>query len=104
MATGTLALVNGEIALGLQVGSIIIPLIKGVITDIKSIVSPQGTVSYTVVISTDEAELTGIAQVSIADLVAINAELKAQGAAQLQVPAAPTAPSAPATPSTATTS
>lgn len=90
MATGALALINGEVSLGLQVGSVLIPLIKGVISDIKSIASPQGTVTYTVVIATDEAELASVAQVSIADLVAINAELKAQGAKPLDVTASPT--------------
>lgn len=79
---------NGYVALGLQVGSLVIPLIKGLVTDIKSIMTPQGTVEYTVVISTDQAELLGVAQQSIADLIAINAELKAQGAAQLDVPKA----------------
>jgi hypothetical protein len=87
MASASLALINTEIALGLQVGSIVIPLIKGVIADIKSIMTPQGIVEYTVVITTDKAELTTIAQVSIADLLAINAELKAQNAKLLTVPA-----------------
>ena len=91
MATETLALVNTEIALGLQVGSIVVPIIKGIIADIKGIITPQGTVEYTVVISTDQKELSGVVQMSVDDLVAINAELKAQGAAQLTVPPAPAA-------------
>jgi hypothetical protein len=88
----TLALVNGAVSLGLEVGSLVIPLIKGVITKIEAITSPQGTVSYTVVIATDQAELAGIAQVSIADLIAINAELKGQNAPQLVVPGNPPTP------------
>ena len=98
MATGTLALVNTEIALGLQVGSIVVPIIKGIIADIKGIITPQGTVEYTVVISTDQKELSGVVQMSVDDLVAINAELKAQGAAQLAMPPTPADPTPTAAP------
>jgi hypothetical protein len=80
---------NGYVALGLQVGAVVIPLIKGLLTDIKSITTPQGSVEYTVVISADQAELLSIAQQSVADLVAINAELVAQGAKPLDVPPTP---------------
>lgn len=85
-AAGILALVNGDVSLGLQLGSVLIPLIKGVVGDIKSITTPQGTVEYTVVIKTDQAELASVAQIAIADLMAINNELKGQGAATLTVP------------------
>ena len=91
----SVALINSEISLGLQVGSVLIPIIKGAITSIKQELSPQGAVTYTVVIATDSAELADVAQVSLADLIAINAELKAQGAKTLDVPpSTPPAPSA----------
>jgi hypothetical protein len=93
MAAATLALINSEISLGLQVGSVLIPIIKGAIADIKQELTPQGTVTYTVVIATDQAELADVASISIADLIAINAELKAQGAKPLDVPPAPPAAS-----------
>lgn len=86
MAAGALALINSEVSLGLQVGSVLVPLIKGVIADIKKVTSPEGTVSYQVVIQTDQAELASVAQLSIADLIAINNELKGQGVAPLSVP------------------
>jgi hypothetical protein len=91
MAAGALALVNADVSLGLQLAGVVVPLIKGAITDIKSIMTPQGTVEYTVVITSDQKELSAIAQVSLADLVAINAQLKAQKAALLDIPK--TAPS-----------
>jgi hypothetical protein len=86
MAAGALALVNADVSLGLQLAGVVVPLIKGAITDIKSIMTPQGTVEYTVVITSDQKELSAIAQVSLADLVAINAQLKAQKAALLDIP------------------
>lgn len=90
MALGALALINGDVALGLQIGNVLVPVIKGVVSDIKSIMSPQGTVTYTVVISTDQAELSSIANIAISDLMAINEQLKGQGQATLDVPADPT--------------
>jgi hypothetical protein len=84
----TLDVINSEVSLGLQLGGLLIPIIKGAITDIKKVISPQGVVEYTVVISTDQAELAEVATVSISDLIAINAELKAQGAKELVVPPA----------------
>lgn len=97
MASSTLGLINQDIQLVLEIGGVLIPLIKGAITDIKKIFTPQGTVEYTVVIATDQAELAEVATVSIADLVAINAQLKALGKPTLDVPAAP-APIPPTTP------
>lgn len=92
MATGPLVLINQEIALGLQIGNTLIPIIKGAVTAIKKILTPQGVVEYTVVITTDQGELLDVATVSIADLIAINTELKAQGATALPVPAPPATP------------
>lgn len=89
-AAGILALVNGDVSLGLQLGSVLIPLIKGVVGDIKAITTPQGTVEYTVVIKTDQAELSSIASIAISDLMAINEQLKSQGQQQLDVPVDPT--------------
>lgn len=85
---GTVALINSAVSLALEVGSTLIPVIKGAITSIKSDLTPQGTVQYTVVITADQAELTDTVNISIADLVAINKELAAQNAPQQPVPPA----------------
>ena len=91
-ALGTLALIDSGVTLALQIGSVLVPLIKGAISSIKQDLSPQGTVVYTVVISTDQAELVDTATVSITDLVAINKELQAQNVIPLVVPTPPAAP------------
>ena len=93
-ALGALASVNSIVTLGLEIGSVTIPLIKGLITKIESAKS-GGTVTYTVLIQADEAVLAGDVQVNIADLVAINAELQRLQQPPLAVPTEP-APPAPA--------
>ena len=91
MATAALPLIEGIVTLGIQLGSELVPVIKGAITSIKQDLSKQGTVVYTVVITADQAELLAVQQQSIADLVALNAELVKQNAPALTVPAAPPA-------------
>jgi hypothetical protein len=85
-AAGLLTLINGDVSLMLQIGSVAVPIIKGLVGDIRAITNPQGVVEYTVVIKSDKAELAAIAQVAIADLMEINRQLKGEGAATLDVP------------------
>jgi len=88
-----LAEANSIATLALEVAGVSIPLIKGAITAIKQSIS-GGTVTYEVVLQTDQASLDNTVNVSIADLVAINAELTRLGKPTLDVPAAPAAPPA----------
>src|SRR5271154_4574116 len=81
-----LASVNGYVALGLQVGATVIPLVKGAISAIKSIGTSQETVTYQVLLTVDGAELDAIDQLAIDDLTAINAELSKRGVAQIPLP------------------
>ena len=78
------------VSLGIELAGQLIPLIKGAIVSIKQNTSAQGTVTYTVVITADQAELISISQQSMADLIAINLELAKQGVAPMVVP--PTVP------------
>jgi hypothetical protein len=78
--------VGGVVSLGVEIAEEVVPLVKGVVTSIKAIDSPQGTVSYQVVISTDATELDGVETMSEADLAAWNQYLVAHGAAPLTVP------------------
>jgi hypothetical protein len=66
---------NGYASLGLQVGGLVIPLIKGLIKEIKTISAGNVTVTYQVLIETDGAELAGILKLSLDDLASWNAEL-----------------------------
>lgn len=87
----TLASANGYIALGLQVGEMVIPLVKGAIREIRSIATGVETVDYEVLLKVDGAELDAIDKLAWDDLLAINAELAARGIPEIPVtkPAAP---------------
>lgn len=88
-AISTLASANSYISLALELGTISIPLVKGLISEIKQIGSGGGTVTYQIVLTTDEAANAETVSVSIADLVAINNELTRLKQVPLAVPAAP---------------
>lgn len=83
---------NGYISLGLQVGAIVVPLVKGLVKEIRTIGAPQETVTYEVLVQVDGAELDAIDKLAIDDLTAINAELKARGVAEIPIPPPPAAP------------
>jgi hypothetical protein len=83
-----LADANGYISLGLQVGAIVIPLVKGLVKKIESIGAGQETVSYQVLLQVDASELDAIEALAVDDLTAINAELVARGIAPLPLPPA----------------
>ncbi len=93
MATtlGALGTANAIATLALEVGGILIPIIKGAVTKIEQIGSGASSVDYQVLITSDGKELDGVATVAISDLQAINAELVRLQQAALPVPAAPPA-------------
>lgn len=70
-----LAGMNGEVTLALNAAGILIPLVKGAISEIRQIATGGGSVTYAVLIQTDDAELDAIDKLSNDDLTAINAEL-----------------------------
>jgi hypothetical protein len=86
-----LADANVYVALGLQLGNLVIPLAKGLIAEIKKIATPTQTETYQVVIQLDAIELADTVQISMSDLVAINAELARMNQAPVPVPPAPPA-------------
>jgi hypothetical protein len=88
---------GGYISLGLEAAGVVVPLIKGLISEIRSIVGPGGTVSYQVLITTDQAELLAIDKLSTDDLTAINLELVRLGKPPVVIPAPAPAPAVPPT-------
>jgi len=96
MAAGAIAVLseaNGIATLALQIGTLVVPIIKGVVTKIEQVSSGASSVDYQVLITSDGAELDGIAKVALADLAAINAELARLKQTQLPSPV-PTPPPA----------
>jgi hypothetical protein len=76
---------NSYILLALQVGDAVVPLVKGLIAGIRKVGEGTDTVSYEIVVRTDQAELDDVVKLSSDDLAAINAELQRLG----QPPIAP---------------
>src|SRR5271155_1757741 len=74
-ALTALAGVSGEVTLALNVAGVLVPLVKGAISEIRQIAAGGQTLSYAVLIQTDDAELDAINALSNDDLTAINAEL-----------------------------
>jgi len=100
-ATGALSAIlaglgqtNMIVSLGLQVAGIVVPLAKGLVSQIKLISQGQTTVTYQVVVTTDENSLQQIDAISDADLAAINAELARLGKPPLPVPTSAAPPAA----------
>ena len=91
-----LASTNTYVSLGIEVAGVIIPLVKGLIQEIKQIATGEQTVAYQVLLQTDEGDLQQVITVSDADLAAINAELVRLGKSPLPVPAAAAEPAPPA--------
>ena len=85
---------NAEISLGLTIGNVVVPVIIGIIKQIKTAVT--GTeVEYTVVIKSTGALLDAIIAAGESDLNAINKELERFGIPPLSIPSAPAAPHTP---------
>jgi len=76
---GAIESANGYVTLALEAAGVLVPIVKGVITEIKKLVDPTGTVTYQLLIQTDQAALTTVLTLSEADLAAINAELAKMG-------------------------
>lgn len=83
---GALAGVEKGITLAIEVGGQLVPLVKGAIAGIKQIGAGTDTVSYEILISTDQSELNKVIAVSTDDLNAINAELARMGKPPLEIP------------------
>lgn len=86
--------INTEIALGIQVAGVLIPLAKGLVAKIEGIGTKTTTITFTDLVAADAAELDAIQQLSTDDLTAVNAELVRLGRppiAPLDPPAPPTA-------------
>lgn len=95
-----LASTNTYVSLGIEVAGIVIPLVKGLIQEIKQIATGEQTVAYQVLIQTDEGDLQQVIAVSDDDLTAINAELVRLGKPPLPVPTATAPVPEPAPPTT----
>ena len=75
MASNTIANINQEVTLGLNLANAVIPMITGIINDIKSKANPDGTMEYTVVLTTGQDNLTKAAANFQASLDDINEQL-----------------------------
>jgi hypothetical protein len=80
--------VAGGITLALNLGGVLVPLIKGLVLEIKQIATGSETVTYQVLIQADGAALDAVVAASTDDLNAINAELVRLGLQPLPIPPA----------------
>lgn len=81
-----LSSVNAEVSLGLAIANdVVIPVVKGIIKQIKA-VSGTKTVEYTIVVDETDATLDGIIARGEADLDIANAELVRLGLPPLVKP------------------
>ena len=76
--------VGGYIGLAVQIGEVLVPIGKALVTKIKG-ASGQTTLTYSLLVEQDQAELLDVDALAKADLAAINAELVRQGAKPLPV-------------------
>lgn len=93
--------VNGILTLASVIEGVVAPIVTGLIKDIQQKVNSDGTVEYTVVLSTGMAELQDVQHQALGDLQAINTYLVSKGQPPIPIPAASnlqaSAPSADAT-------
>jgi hypothetical protein len=82
---GTLSEAGGYIGLAIQLGGVLVPIGKALISKIKGIGAGSETITYQLLIEQDQAELQDVDKMSTDDLTAINAEL-----ARMGLPALPT--------------
>src|SRR5271156_1217631 len=73
-ALTALAGVSGEVTLALNVAGVLVPLVKGAISEIRQIAAGGQTLSYAVLIQTADAEWDAINAVSNDDRRAIKAD------------------------------
>lgn len=74
---GTLNSIGGYVTLATEIGEIAIPLVKGLITDIKGLGTK--TITFTLDVSQTMDELNAIAAVATTDEAQANAELDRLG-------------------------
>lgn len=82
-----LADANEYVSLGLEVAGVVVPLVKGAITEIKKLGTGTDSETYQVLLQVDAAELDSVDKLAVDDLTAINAELTKR-----DVPTVPIAP------------
>lgn len=75
---------NGYVALGISALGVIIPGVKAVISEIKTIGQGSVTITLTDLVAADEAELQKVIDNSEADRTAINVELAKLGLPLIQ--------------------
>jgi hypothetical protein len=83
----TLSQGGGYVTLGIEAAGVVIPLVKGLIGEIRQIGHGTDTVQYQILITADLAELDDVKKLATDDLTAINAELTALGLPVVAIPA-----------------
>jgi hypothetical protein len=76
---GALGEANQYVTLAINIGGVLIPIVAGLVKEIKQITAGTETVSYQILLQTDAAELEAVDKLSQDDLAAINAELAKLG-------------------------
>ena len=90
-----IASIGGDISIGVQLGEVVIPLVKGAITAIKTAITGGATISYTVELTAEQTALDEVVTIAENDLALINAELTRMGLPTIAIPApSATAPGA----------
>lgn len=83
-----LAATNGYVSLALQLGEVVVPLGKALVSKIESLRQGNATIDFQLLVAGDQAELSDVDKLSTDDLTAINVELTRLGVPTLPVPAA----------------
>lgn len=78
---------NGYVTLGIEAAGVVIPLIKGLVGEIRKIGGGTPTEQYQILITADLAELDDVAKLATDDLAIINEELARLGKPTVAVPA-----------------
>jgi len=77
---------NGYVTLGIEAAGVVIPLIKGLVGEIRKIGGGTPTEQYQILITADLAELDDVAKLAMSDLLAINAEFARLGKPTVAIP------------------
>ncbi len=79
---------GGYVGLAVQLGEVLVPIGKALITKIKGMSAGNVTIDYQLMVAGDQAELLDVDKLSLDDLSAINAELVRLGKTPLSIPPA----------------
>lgn len=82
----TIGNITGDIALGMNVGGVIVPIVIGAVKEIKAWLNEQGQIEFTVALATGEQEAADGLQSFKNTLATINAELAKDGKPPLPDP------------------